>query len=371
MSALCERYGVSRKTGYKWLKRFQAEGAKGLADRSHAPLQHGRSTPDDLVAAILAEKGAWPGFGPKKIMARLRRRAPDMAWPAVSTAGEILKRHGLVGRRRARWRGAGTGPFAPILEPNAVWSADYKGWFRLKDASRCEPLAVMDGHCRTLLGLKACASTGEAEAWPLFLALFEENGLPERIRSDNGPPFASAGISGLSPLAVRFIKLGIKLERITPGKPQQNGAQERLNLTLTPLASAPARTRAEQQACFDRFRADYNHERPHEAIGMDMPAERYVKSPRPMPKVPPEPDYPPEAAVRRVRSTGEIKWKGGTVYVSESLIGEPVAIEETEAGEWALRFHHHPIGVIDDRTGKLRRTGRPPRGTAGAKPTRL
>ena len=356
MSALCLSYGISRKTGYKWKRRYLEFGPAGLADLARVPLQHGRATALSIVEKIVALKEAHLAWGPKKIVARLGLDDPQTVWPSASTAGEILKRHGLVkGRKRARWHACGTGPFAPAEESNALWSADHKGWFRTRDRKRCEPLTVMDAFSRCVLGLEALNSTSDAEAWPVFERLFHEHGLPQRLRSDNGPPFASAGVSGLTPLSVRFVKLGIALERIDPGKPQQNGRHERFHLPMLPLAKAPQHDQARQQAAFDAFRAEYNNERPHEALAQTPPARHYVKSPRQMPDRLPEPDYPQEAAVRKVRSNGEIKWKGGLVYVSHSLIGEAVAIEETEEGEWALRFFNTTIGVIDERHSKLRR----------------
>jgi putative transposase len=357
MVGLCEAFGISRKTGYKWLARHRALGPEGLHDRPRAPLRHGRATPDDIVAAILSEKEAHPLWGPKKLIARLQRRSPERVWPAVSTAGEILKRHGLVGRRRRRWRALGNGPWREPEAPNELWTMDYKGWFRTGDGRRCEPLTVMDAKSRYLLALEAQGSTAGEEAWRVFEGLFEAYGLPDRLRSDNGPPFASAGITGLTPLSVRFIKLGIRLERIDPGKPQQNGRHERFHLTLEPLARAPASDLQAQQSAFEAFRHTYNEERPHEALDQAVPAKHYRKANRPMPSHPPEPDYPPEAAVRKVRSNGEIKWNGELVYLAESLAGEAVAIQETEAGEWSVRFHDHTLGIIDKRTAKLRRHG--------------
>lgn len=360
MSALCAAYSISRKTGYKWLGRYRERGVAGLSDLPRAPLHHGRATPVDLVEQIIGSKEAHPLWGPKKIMAVLRRSDPDRLWPAASTAGEILKRAGLVkGRRRARWRGVGGGPFADPQAPNEVWSADHKGWFRTGDRSRCEPLTVIDGHSRFLLGLEATGSTGETEAWPVFERLFECYGLPDRFRSDNGPPFASVGIAGLTPLSVRLVKLDIELERIAPGKPQQNGRHERFHLSLLPLCQTPEADLLAQQRRFDSFREEYNSIRPHEALGQTPPAEHYHRSNRTMPKTLPEPDYPAEAALRRVRSNGEIKWCGQMVYVSHSLVGEPVAIEETQDGEWALRFYNHPIGVIDRKRFILSRRTKP------------
>lgn len=360
MSWLCASYGISRKTGYKWLGRYRERGAAGLVDLPRSPLHHGRATELDVVERIVAAKQVHPLWGPKKIVAVLRRGDPERHWPAASTVGDILKRHGLVqGRRRARWRSSGNGPWPEPAGPNELWSADHKGWFRTGDAQRCEPLTVMDGASRYLLGLEATTSPAEQQAWPVFERLFETYGLPGRFRSDNGPPFASAGIAGLTPLSVRLVKLGIVLERIAPGKPQQNGRHERFHLSMLPLAQNPKIDRAAQQQAFDAFRNEYNGVRPHEALGQTPPAEHYQPSARRMPKTPAEPDYPAEAAVRRVRSTGEIKWNGGFVYVSQTLAGELVAIEETQAGEWALRFYAHPIGIIDKKYLKLCRRTQP------------
>jgi len=356
MVDLCAQYGVSRKTGYKWLGRYEELGAAGLRDRPRAPLEHGRATAQDLVERIIAVKEGHVQWGPKKIVAWLRRKHPEEAWPVASTAGEILKRHGLVkGRRRARWKACGNGPWPPADKPNAVWTADHKGWFRTGDGRRCEPLTVMDARSRYLLALQAVSSTSETEAWPVFERLFEEFGLPDRLRSDNGAPFASAGVAGLTPLALRFVKLGIELERITPGKPQQNGAHERFHLTLLPLAQSPQPERLRQQEAFEAFRAEYNQERPHEALEQTPPAGHYTKSRRAMPRQMPQPDYPSEATVRRVRHNGEIKWGGDFIYVSQTLAGEQVAIEEADSGEWTVRIYAHPLGVIDTRHMKLRR----------------
>ncbi|BAV45140.1 integrase [Mesorhizobium sp. 113-1-2] len=366
MSALCAGYGISRKSGYKWLGRYREFGPEGLHDRPRAPLNHGRATPWDVVERIVAMKEVHPLWGPKKIMARLKRAEPCCGWPAVSTAGEILKRHGLVGRKRRRWKAAGNGPWPKASEPNAVWTGDHKGWFRTRDGWRCEPLTVMDASSRYLLALEATGSTADAEAWPVFERLFEEHGLPDRFRSDNGPPFASPGVTGLTPLAARFIKLGITLERIAPGKPQQNGRHERFHLTMLPMAKEPAVDRTAQGQAFEAFRRSYNEERPHEALAMDTPAQHYRPSRRAMPRTPPEPDYPDEAAVRRVRHNGEIKWNGGFVYVSQTLAGEAVAAAETEDGEWMLSFHAHPLGIIDTRRMKLVRRSAAPTKPLGA-----
>lgn len=363
---LCERYGISRKTGYKWAARFAASGPAGLHDLPRAPLNHGRETSAELVDRIVGLKETYPRWGPKKLIERLKRKEPGIAWPAISTANEILKRHGLVGPRRKRWRASGNGPWPEPHGPNAVWTADHKGWFKTRDGRRCEPLTVMDASSRYLLALEATRSTSQEEAWPVFERLFKEHGLPDRLRSDNGAPFASAGVTGLTPLSVRFVKLGIALERIDPGKPQQNGGHERFHLTMLHLAEAPQADKDAQGQAFDAFRQEYNEERPHETLGMDTPAEHYRNSSRTMPASTPEPDYPAEAAVRQVRQSGEIKWNGGLIYVSQTLAGEAVAATETEDGQWVLSFYAHPLGIIDGKRRRLvRRSAAPPR-PAGA-----
>jgi putative transposase len=367
MSGLCAAYGISRKTGYKWLGRYRDLGPEGLHDLPRAPLNHGRATALDLVERIVAAKETHPLWGPKKIMARLKRTAPELIWPSASTAGAILKRHGLVSaRKRARLRACGNGPWPQAEGPNAVWTGDHKGWFRTRDGWRCEPLTVMDASSRYLLALEATGSTADEEAWPVFERLFEEHGLPDRFRSDNGSPFASAGITGLTPLSVRFIKLGIALERIAPGKPQQNGRHERFHRTMLPLAEAPQADKTAQGQAFDAFRRSYNEERPHEALAMDTPAQHYRRSQRVMPRSLPEPDYPAEAAVRRVRHNGEIRWNGGFIYVSNTLAGEAVAATENEDGDWALSFHAHPLGILDTRRMKLVRRSAAPTNPLGA-----
>lgn len=367
MIALCAAYGISRKTGYKWLGRYREFGPEGLHDLPRAPLNHGRATASNLVERIVAAKETHPLWGPKKIVARLQRTAPELRWPSASTVGAILARHGLVdARKRTRLRACGNGPWPEPQGPNAVWTGDHKGWFRTRDGWRCEPLTVMDASSRYLLALEATGSTAGEEAWPVFERLFEEHGLPDRFRSDNGSPFASAGVTGLTPLAVRFIKLGIALERIAPGKPQQNGRHERFHLTMLPLAEAPQADRAAQDQAFEVFRRSYNEERPHEALAMDTPAQHYRPSQRAMPRTALEPEYPAEAAVRRVRHNGEIRWNGGFVYVSHTLAGEAVAAAETEDGEWALSFHAHPLGIIDTRRMKFVRRRAAPTKPLGA-----
>jgi transposase InsO family protein len=360
---LAQDYGISRKTAYKWLDRYLDEGIEGLRDRSCAPQGHGRATSPELVAMIIEQKNARPSWGPLKIVAKLKERWPAAAWPSPSTAGVILKRAGLVRGRRRRSRVPPTLDGLVLAErSNHVWAVDHKGWVRLGDGRRCEPLTVTDSWSRFLIALEACESTSGAAAVPVFERAFAHYGLPETIRSDNGPPFASVGVTGLTALGVWWAKLGIRHERIAPGRPQQNGRHERFHLTLKEAMHPPSPDRAAQCGRFARFRQDYNEERPHQALNQTAPARHYAPSERRLPDRLPEPDYPPQADIRRVRSNGEIRWGGGTLFVSEALIGEWVAIEELETGELQMRFHAKPIGMIDTRQKRLKRLAVPARG---------
>jgi transposase InsO family protein len=310
----------------------------------------------ELVAAALGLRERQPTWGPKKLRRKLAERWPDLSAPARSTIGDWLRKEGLTQSRRPRRRCPPfASPFQTVAAPNAVWRADFKGWFKTGEGKRCDPLTISDAMSRYLLRCEAVASPDGDCVRAVFEAAFCEFGLPLAIRSDNGPPFASVGAGGLSRLSLWWIKLGVRPERIDPGKPQQNGRHERLHRTLKEdAASPPAATLAEQQRAFDAFRAVYNNERPHEALDFATPASLYCASPRAYPCALREPDYPDEAAVRRVRTNGCIKWAGDLVFVSEALIGEPVAVEETEAGEPRVRYADVELGFID-KSGRLRR----------------
>jgi transposase InsO family protein len=286
-------------------------------------------------------------------VARLEQLHPHLDWPSHSTAHAILKREGLVTARRVhRHPPRRLGDLITPERPNQVWAVDHKGWIRLGDRSRCEPLTLADGYSRFLLALSAGSSTREAQARPVMERAFGEYGLPEAMRSDNGPPFASATTTGLTRLSVWWIKLGIHPERITPGRPQQNGRLERFHLTLLEAMRPPAANRSDQAKRLAAFRTVYNHERPHQALGQIAPASFYTPSPRPMPRRIPEPDYPDHFKRRRVRSNGEIKFAGETTHLSSALAGEAVAIEEINRG-WRIWFYKQPIGLLDHRGQKL------------------
>ena len=355
MSALCEGYGISRPTGYKWLGRYEADGAAGLLNRSSAPLVHGRKTADAVAEAICALRRKRPSWGPKKLVAWLAAHHPGLDWPAASTAGEVLKRAGLVAERRLRRHSPPR--LEELTQPlyaNHVWAADHKGWIKAPYGTRLEPLTVTDGFSRYLLMLSASQSTSTDETNPLFVSAFEEHGLPEIMLTDNGTPFASASVTGLTRISAHWTRLGIRHERIDPGCPQQNGRHERFHLTLKEAMIPPESSLDQQQRRFDRFRSDYNDERPHEALGQRPPAEFYAKSPRQMPDRIPEPVYPAEAAVRKVRSNGEIKWNGHHIYIADILAGDAVGLTETEDGSWQVAFYDRLIGRIDHNTNKLK-----------------
>ncbi len=330
MAALCEEYGVSRKTGYKWLERYLAEGAGGLVGCSHAPQVVPWAITRAQAEAIVGLRRQHPSWGPKKLRAKLMALAAEQSWPALSTIGDLLRREGLSRRRKRRRQATPTGSgLRPAVGANDVWCIDFKGWFRTGDGARCDPLTATDAFSRYLL----CCSTTPPDhdgCRIQFERLFREYGLPQVIRSDNGAPFASLGAGGLSRLSVWWVKLGITPERIAPGKPQQNGRHERMHKTLkAETANPPATTLAAQQRRFDRFRAEFNHQRPHEALGQTVPAAHYTPSARCYPARLEDPAYPAEFELRRVRSNGELKWQGEMVFIGQALTSEVVGLSET------------------------------------------
>jgi putative transposase len=350
MSELCERYGVSRKTGYKWVARYEAEGPAGLADHSRRPHRSPTATPDDIRDALLACRRAHPTWGAKKLVARLVTTDPTRAWPAPSTACEVLKRAGVV-RRRRRDQAPHRPQTARVVAayPNGVWTTDFKGHFRTGDHRYCYPLTVMDGFSRYLLDCHGMLRPTWEETQQRFTRLFQVFGLPETIRSDNGTPFASTGLAGLSRLAVWWLQLGIALDRITPAHPQENGSHERFHRTLkAETARPPAANRRRQQDRFDHFGWEYNYERPHEALGQVPPAEVYEASPRRFPSRLPAPEYPGHWEVRRVLPNGGFRWRSAFVFLSSVLVGHDIGLEEVDDGLWSVYFGPMPIGRFDE-----------------------
>lgn len=358
MSELCAYYKISRKTGYKWLRRFRESGLEGLREMSRRHHSHPHKTPKDLEAAIIDIRMRHERWGPKKLHRILQREHPDIAWPVPSTIGSILKREGLIRPAKKRGRTAPYSlPFAGCQAPNTTWCADFKGWFRTGDKKRCEPLTISDAHTRYLLRCQGFETIDTEACRKVFEEAFYDFGLPLAIRTDNGVPFASRAVGGLSRLSIWFIKLGITPERIQPGKPAQNGRHERIHLTLKQdILDRPEQDLATQQQAFDKFVHTYNHERPHEALNMDTPAMHYKSSKRPYTGMTPKIDYPEHYIVRKVRSSGEIKWRGGHLFLSEALYREPVGIRQRDDRFYDICFGHLKIATLDDFKKKIIKT---------------
>jgi len=340
MTELCQRYGISRVTGYKWLERFEGEGLEGLKDHSRAPISCPHRTDREVVELLADARRRHPSWGPKKLIPWLARRH-DRAWPAPSTAGEILKRLDLVKDRRRRRRIDHPGrPTTQATQPNQLWTADFKGQFKTRDARYCYPLTVADSYSRYLLGCRALCSTKTLGTKAAFQRLFQEYGLPQAIRTDNGTPFAAAtAIGRLSRLSAWWIRLGIRPELTQPSHPEQNGSHERMHRTLkAETTRPPSANRSAQQRKFESFRREYNQERPHEHLNQKSPAHLYAPSPRPYPDRLPEPNYPGHFEVRKVSKNGGIRWKKGWVNISHSLLEQNVGLEEVHDGVWSLYF---------------------------------
>ena len=353
--ALCIHYGVSRPTGDKWIERYGIHGAEGLCERSRRPHWHPDTTAPEIAERIVETKLAHQSFGPKKVMDRLRAVEPDQVWPADSTAGEILKRKGLVRPRRQRRR-VPPDPRALVHcnAPAQSWSADFKGDVRLGNGKRCYPLTITDNHSRFILQCRALGRPTTDAVKPWFEWVFREYGLPETLRTDNGAPFASVAAGGLSQLSQWWIRLGIRPERIRPAQPSENGRHERMHRSLKEAVMRPAsRTLAAQQRRFDAFVEEFNWQRSHEALGRLTPGRVHQPSPRPYPARLPEVEYHSGVSVRRVRRTGEFKWRGRLIYLSTVLAKEPIGLLACDNDRWEIRYSFHRLGVLDQRTGRI------------------
>ncbi len=360
-AGLCGEFGISRKTGYKWMERFNEDGWRGLEDRSRAPHHPANSVPESLKDLFVAERKQHPTWGPRKLLARLKRRSKSAEWPAASTIGELLKREGLVKPRRRHARCVGpSGPRSPMNAPNDVWCADFKGQFRTRDGRYCYPLTISDGYSRFLLSCTGLRNTTSRASRPIFERSFRDYGLPQAILTDNGEPFASVGVRRLSRLSVWWIKLGIHPEQIEPRHPEQNGRHERIHRTLkAETTRPPALNLAAQQRRFDAFQREYNVERPHEALAYETPATAYAPSSRSYPRRLEEIEYPGHYEVRQVMASGAISWKCDLVYVHACLAGERVGLLEVADGIWRVHFSRCELGVFDARTfGAARGTGK-------------
>jgi putative transposase len=364
MSELCELYAISRKTGYKLIDRYLKLGPAGLEERSRKPGSHPNETPAQVVQAIVEARQRHPSWGAKKLLRILTKRYARWRFPARSTVCDILSRHGLVPKQRNRRHIGHPGkPSSQILAPNDLWSADFKGQFKTGDGVYCYPLTVADGFSRYLVGCQALSSTRVAEAKPVFTRLFKQFGLPKRIRTDNGVPFATNTLARLSQLSAWWVRLGVLPEFIEPGKPQQNGRHERMHRTLkAETTRPPANSGRGQQRRFDRFREEFNCERPHEALDMQTPASVYQPSSREMPSKLPPLEYPDRFEVRYVSANGGIRWNKGWVNVSITCVGEYVGLEEIDDGVWNVYFGPLKLGRllerhmrIEDAFGRLKR----------------
>jgi transposase InsO family protein len=364
MSELCELYGISRKTGYKVVERFLKYGAAGLDELSRRPTRSPHRTPRHIEAAIVALRQRHPSWGAKKLLPILQRRHPSWDLPSRTAVCDILKREGLVRKKRNRRHIGHPGkPTAQILGPNDLWCADFKGQFKTGNGIYCYPLTITDGFSRYLLGCHGLLSTSVFDAKPVFTRIFKEYGLPKRIRTDNGVPFATSTLARLSRLSAWWVRLGILPDLIEPGKPQQNGRHERMHRTLkAETTRPPANTCRGQQRKFDRFREEFNNDRPHEALDMETPADRYECSPRPMPDRVPPLEYPDRFEVRYVSANGGIRWNNEHVPVSITCVGEYVGLEEIDDGIWDVYFGQLKLGRllerekrIEDQFGRLKR----------------
>jgi putative transposase len=362
MTELCRSFGISRETGYVWLRRYRQDGPGGLLELDRAAQRHPNQTSAGIEQGVLDLRQAHMTWGPRKLKRVLLRDQPGRAWPATSTIGEIVKRAGLVVPRKKRRRTEPySHPLAHANESNRVWCADFKGWFRALNGERIDPLTITDAYSRMLLRCQAVEKTDTERVRAIFEAAFREYGLPQAIRTDNGAPFASSALGGLSRLAVWWIKLGIEPERIEAGHPEQNGRHERMHRTLKQeVALHPAPDRRTQQRELDCFRQEYNEVRPHEALGMQTPAAVYETSPRQYPVRVPEPEYPDTMLVRSVKSHGHFRWKKHDVFVSEVLWGERIGLLPVDNDVFTVYFGDYPLGMFYGcklRVTPLPRTG--------------
>jgi putative transposase len=354
MTALCAEFGISRKTGYKIFDRYKDYGAHGLTDRSRRPYRHANQLPLVLETQIVRLKKDYPDWGAPKIREKLRGRCGPLPCPAISTVHAVLDRHGLVQRRKRRRRPLTGTPLSQTSAPNALWCADYKGEFRLGNQQYCYPLTITDFASRYLLTCEALSTTREQYAFAVFERAFKDYGLPHAIRTDNGVPFASAhALYGLSKLSVWWLRLGIGLERIKPGHPEQNGRHERMHLTLKQQATKPAAANLlQQQARFDRWQRQFNDERPHQALAMKVPADLYAPSDRPYRGVG-ELDYPLHDWASTVTHCGRICFRRRKVNLSQVFAGQLVGVRQVSERIWLVTFMDYDLGYFDDETCRL------------------
>lgn len=361
MTDLCREFGISRKTGYKFLERFKAQGPAGLYDESRKPVHSPNETTPQVKAMFIAAKREKPHWGASKIREIVQLKNPKLELPSRYTVHSILLKEGLViSRKGKRRRGelllekfrSNSGKSSA---PNDLWCADFKGQFRMGNSKYCYPLTVTDHFSRYLLGCEGLEDTKGSGAIGVFTTVFSEHGLPDAIRTDNGSPFASAGLFGLSQLSVWWMRLGIKLQRIQPGHPEQNGRHERMHLTLKQQTTRPAGANLlQQQQRFDEFLEEFNEERPHEALKMKRPGDLYRKSKRPFPKALPELLYPEHDIVATVYPNGSVRTnQGANLFISQAFANQPIGLQEQEDDRWKINFMDLELGTYDGRAGKF------------------
>lgn len=357
MTVLCERYGISRKTGYKWLKRFQAAGRLGLEDRARTPLSCPSALSEEVRAFLLGVRARHPTWGAKKLRREIQKHRPDLRAPARSTIGRLLKQEGLVDvavsvrseRSAARKRSKASRTLAPSTKPNDVWCIDFKGDFRLGDRSKCYPVTITDNATRYLIACRGKSSTRLEGVQQTLLRAFRTHGLPTHLRSDNGTPFGGDGVLGLSYLSVWLIRLGVEPEHIDPGRPDQNGRHERMHRTLKAETTRPPRRSLEaQQRAFNTWRSIYNDERPHEALEFATPGDLYESSSREL-QAPVSPVYPGYYETRSVKPKGHFRWKSADVFVGAAFRGERIGLREVDDGVWVVSYGTRDLGVLNER----------------------
>jgi transposase InsO family protein len=357
MTDLCEEFGISRKTGYKFRDRYEKHGVAALQDQSRAPKRVARKTSDAVAEMLVATRRAHPTWGGRKIKEMLEHGEEGLKLPSASTIAVVLNRHGIVQKRRVRLRPrVHHGNLTTPDGPNDVWAADYKGQFRLGNREYCYPLTATDLHSRFILAVEALDATDEEQARMVFESVFRAYGLPLVLRTDNGSPFASQGLAGLTRLSAWWLRLGICHQRTEPAHPEQNGCHERMHRTLKAETTRPARdTCLQQQERFDQFREEFNERRPHEALDMKRPADLYQPSDRLLPDPLPELEYPLHDDVLVVQRGGHVRLpRRRSTFLSYALAGQPVGLREQPDGTWLVSFCNLALGTYDPRIGSFK-----------------
>lgn len=350
MVELCRAFAISRKTGYKWVDRYREYGPQGLLDRSRAPKTRPNAVPGETIQVLVQVRKAHPTWGPRKVLGWLRRTRPQLGLPAASTVGELFDRYGLIQKRRRRRK---VPPYAKSLgqttAPNEVWAADHKGDFKLGNGQRCYPLTISDEFSRFVLRCQAGPSVRRSRAQPVFASAFRQFGLPDAIRTDNGPPFATKAPHGLSRLSIWWLKLGIRHERIQPGRPDQNGRHERMHRTLKQETLRPPEfSMRSQQRRFDDFCGEFNYDRPHEALDDATPGSIYERSGRDLPAELPSFVYPASFTLRTVHESGRVRWlERSLLHIGAALAGETIGFERVEPKLWFVFLGSLQLGVVD------------------------